>query len=152
MAQSRPARFTGKHMAAILVAGFGVVALVNFTMASFAISGFSGVLVDNTYVASQKFNGWLEEAKADEALGWSATASRDEAGFVELETAGIPQGASVTAELRRPIGERQYADLAFHPAGEGVYRSTTMVETGRWTMRLNVEASGQSWAQESELP
>ncbi|MEO1221410.1 MAG: FixH family protein [Pseudomonadota bacterium] len=41
MASSNAKRkpFTGKHMAAILVAGFGVVVAVNFTMASYAVGG-----------------------------------------------------------------------------------------------------------------
>ena len=50
-------KFTGKHMATILVLGFGVVVAVNFTMASLATNGFSGVVVENSYVASQAGRG-----------------------------------------------------------------------------------------------
>ncbi|MGE0776676.1 MAG: FixH family protein, partial [Sphingomonadaceae bacterium] len=51
--------FTGRHMAIILIAFFGVVIAVNFYMARMAIGTFGGTVVDNSYVASQRFNGWL---------------------------------------------------------------------------------------------
>ena len=37
--------FTGRHMAAILIAGFGVVIAVNLVMARFAVTTFGGVVV-----------------------------------------------------------------------------------------------------------
>ena len=42
--------FTGRDMAMVMVAGFGVVVAVNFYMASLAIGGFGGVVVENSYV------------------------------------------------------------------------------------------------------
>ena len=153
MAQSntRKKPFTGKHMAAILVAGFGVVVAVNFTMASYAVGGFHGIVVDNSYVASQKFNSWLEQAEASRALGWEATTARNEDGYVTLTTSGVPEGAGVTAELRRPLGEHEYETLVFAPIGDGLYRSNKPISEGRWTMRLFIAAAGQNWAEESEL-
>ena len=150
---SKPSKpFTGKHMIAILVAGFGVVICVNFYMASLAVGGFHGTVVDNSYVASQKFNDWLEDAEAAKALGWSAIASRDGAGHVVVEAAMVPQGAQVTAQLRRPIGERAYANLEFSALGDDRFRSTEPVASGRWIIRLFIAADGQQWARESELP
>ena len=60
---SRP--FTGRHMAMILVAFFGVVIVVNLIMARYASSTFGGIVVENSYVASQEFNKWLDEAETD---------------------------------------------------------------------------------------
>lgn len=144
-------QFTGKHMAGVLVVGFGIVVAVNFTMASLAVGGFHGVLVENSYVASQNFNDWLEEARAERALGWEAEASRDAAGYVTLATSAVPDGARITAELRRPLGAHEFADLVFTPDGKGRYRSTVPVAAGRWTMRLHIHADGRDWAEESEL-
>ena len=59
--------FSGKHMAIILVSFFGVVIVVNLVMARLAVSTFGGVVVENSYVASQEFNRWLEEAEAEAA-------------------------------------------------------------------------------------
>ena len=143
--------FTGKHMLITMVTGFGIVAAVNFYMASLAVGGFHGTVVDNSYVASQKFNDWIEEAEAMEALGWSAEAARDDSGHLVLTTEGVPAGAAISAELRRPIGEREFASLTFAPLGDGRYRSLEALDEGRWTMRLAIEAEGQTWAQESVI-
>lgn len=143
--------FTGKHMLAIMVGGFGIVAAVNFTMASFAVGGFHGIVVENSYVASQKFNSWMDEAEQMRALGWSATASRDEAGHVIVASEGVPNGAVVTAQLRRPIGTKQFADLTFAPLGNGQFRSAEPVDAGRWTVRLSIEANGKRWVEERAL-
>lgn len=143
--------FTGKHMAAILISGFGIVMVVNFTMASLAVSGFHGTVVDNSYVASQKFNTWLEEAAKADALGWQVDAVREPSGHVRIDTSGVPQGAVIRGELRRPLGAHDRAALSFVPMGEGAYRSDQPVTAGRWTMRLLIEADGHHWASEGEL-
>jgi len=152
MRASRPAKsFTGRHMAAILIAGFGVVVAVNFFMASLATGGFHGVVVENSYVASQKFNDWLEEAKEAEALGWEAAPTRNEAGYAEISTTNVPGNATITAQLRRPIGTRERASLTFMAMGNGRYRSRESIADGRWIARVYIESGGQKWADESEL-
>ena len=151
MASKPQSRFTGRHMAVILIVGFGIVAAVNFYMASLAAGGFHGVVVTNSYVASQKYNQWLEEAEAAKALGWAVEAARDDDGHVVLKTNGVPEDATVTAELRRPIGAREYASLGFAKTDEGSLRSFESIADGRWTMRLFIEAGSQKWAEESEL-
>lgn len=138
-------------MAAILVGGFAIVVCVNFYMASLAVGGFHGVVVENSYVASQKFNDWLEEAEDARRLGWSARTGRDDEGYVVIDTQIVPPYAQVRADLRRPLGEHEYASLTFTPQGDGRYRSTQPVESGRWTMRLFIEAEGRRWAEESEI-
>ena len=60
---STPGEMTGRKIAAIFVLFFGVIMAVNFTMASFASSTFGGVVVPNSYVASQKYNDWLAAAR-----------------------------------------------------------------------------------------
>ena len=74
---ARPKAFTGWHMTAILVAFFGVVMAVNFTMARFAMSTFGGKVVENSYVASQHYNQWLERAAAQDRLGWDTALTLD---------------------------------------------------------------------------
>ena len=64
-------RITGWHAAAGLVAFFGLVIAVTLTMAVYATTTFGGVVVDNSYVASQKYNGWLKAAERQRALGWT---------------------------------------------------------------------------------
>ncbi len=144
--------FTGRHMLMVMVGGFGVVVAVNFYMASLATGGFHGVVVDNTYVASQKFNGWLEDAEKARALGWEADLSRDAQGHVIASTTGLPAGATMTAELRRPLGEHEFASLTFARGKDGSFRSAEAIPTGRWIARLSVTAGGQSWIDEQRIP
>lgn len=150
-AKQKKGPFTGKLMLMVMIAGFGIVIAVNFYMASLAVGGFQGVVVENSYVASQKFNSWIDKARADKALGWEATGKRAADGFVTVTTTGVPDGATLTAELRRPLGPHEFASIAFAPAGDGTYRSTATVKPGRWTMRLRMKAAGRDWSGESEI-
>lgn len=144
--------FTGRHMLFTLVGGFGVVVAVNFYMASLASSTFGGITVENSYVASQRFNGWLERARAQDALGWQASIARDAAGHVVVTTAGVPPGASMAAVLRHPLGKKADVDLAFVEETPGRYRSLEAPGRGRWTARLTIAAGAARWAHEVALP
>ena len=145
-------RFTGKHMATVLVAGFGVVVAVNFTMAALASSTFGGVTVRNSYVASQKFNGWLEEAKRSEKLGWTVDLARGEDGRLAVSLANVPQGARVSGYARQPLGLADDRNLQFSAIGEQRYVSEQPLDQGRWTVRLKVTANGDVWKGERALP
>ena len=139
--------FTGRHMLAIFVAFFGIVIAVNFWVASIALHSFSGVVVENSYVASQQFNGWLKDAKTEQALGWSAAVSRDAAGRLDVKTAGMPAGAKLTAQLRRPLGKPDDRTEALREIAPGHYQSQEL-DPGRWFVRIEADANGQHWAQE----
>lgn len=144
--------FTGKHMAGILVAGFGIVITVNFYMASLAIGGFGGVVVENSYVASQKFNGWLEQARESELLGYSASLARDMDGRLLVTTEKVPQSALLTAALRRPLGKPEDMRLQFEQIGEDRFVSTDALPEGRWIVRLAIDAGDSRWVTETEIP
>lgn len=144
-------RFTGRHMATILVAFFAVVIVVNLLMARYASSTFGGVVVENSYVASQKFNGWLGEARAQDRLGWSAQVSRTGDGRVLVAAMGPGPGASVTALARHPLGRQPDRVLAFGRAGEGLYLSRDMLPAGRWTIHLELRDGDRTWRQDSHL-
>lgn len=145
-------KFTGKHMAMVMVGGFGIVIAVNFYMASLAVGGFGGVVVKNSYVASQRFNGWLEEAREGERLGYSAEMGRDDTGRMLVTTQGVPESALLSASIRRPLGEPADASLVFERVGENLYRSTEALDHGRWIARLSVDSSAGRWVTERELP
>lgn len=143
-------RFTGWHAASILVGFFLVVVVVNFTMAYHAVSGFGGVVVENSYVASQHFNGWLEEQRREDLLGWSAAISRDEAGRIVAVTQGVPAGAKVVAHLRRPMGVPGDLTVALTETSPARFTSPK-VEPGRWIVRLEVTHSGKNWSHEARI-
>ena len=143
--------FTGRHMTAVLVGGFGIVIAVNLSMATLATRGFGGVVVENSYVASQKYNGWLDQARKQQALGWSVDVKRQSGGTIALDLHGVPDGADVTAQLRRPLGEPETTELAFAAAAPGRLVSTTPVAAGRWIARIAIEAGGDRWAKEVHI-
>lgn len=145
--------FTGRHFALIMVGFFGVVMAVNFVMAGFASSTFGGVVVDNSYVASQRFNGWLDQARTQRALGWSAAASRTAAGRVAIVFAGAPADRlTVTAVARHPLGQMPDAVLTFVRDEESKFISAQPLPPGRWRLRVTAQAGPDMWRHELELP
>lgn len=148
----KPGQFTGRHMMLVFVGGFAIVIAVNLFMAFQAVRGFGGTVVDNSYVASQKYNGWLAKAEASRALGWTVDAVRRDDGRVVLATTLVPAGATIAAEAERPLGDRVVTRLAFAPAGEGRWVSDQPLAEGRWQIRIAITAPGQAWAGERHLP
>ena len=61
--------FTGWHMLLVMCLFFGTIISVNFYMAWQATHTWSGLVVKNTYIASQEFNGKVAEARALAATG-----------------------------------------------------------------------------------
>ena len=143
--------FTGRHMALVLVCGFSVVIAVNLFMAYQAVGGFQGTVVDNSYVASQNYNGWLAKADAARALGWQVAAHRRADGRVVLETLGVPAAASAAAEAERALGSRDTTRLTFAFNGDGRWHSNEPIAAGRWQLRIAIRAGTQQWAGDSEL-
>ena len=143
--------FTGQRMTAIFVAGFGIVIAVNLTMAMMAVGSFHGTVVDNSYVASQHYNGWLKQAAASKALGWQAVPQRRADGRVVIETLIVPAEATLSATADRPLGARDDTPLAFAPAGPGRWVSDKALAPGRWQLRMAIRAGDQAWAGEAEI-
>lgn len=147
MSNSHPAhRFTGWHMTAILVAFFLVVIAVNMLMATVAIRSFGGTVVDNSYVASQRFNGWLAAARTQDRLRWREEVTTDRARHVVLtlgDDAGAPvRGGTVKALAQHPLGQAADIALAFREAAPGRYVSGTALPPGRWRVRLDIRHAG----------
>ncbi|WP_284126155.1 FixH family protein [Parerythrobacter aestuarii] len=137
-------RFTGWHMTAILVGGFSIVVAVNILMATLAIGSFGGVVVENSYVASQNFNRWLEQAERENALGWNARVARSGDGRLEVVTEGTPKGAKATVELRHPLGRDETLAFPLTSAGNGRYLSQRALPEGRWLVRLTLSHGADS--------
>jgi nitrogen fixation protein FixH len=144
--------FTGRHAAAILVAFFGVVIAVNFAMARLASSTFGGVVVENSYVASQNFNGWLDEARREKALGWSAEAARLSDGRLILRLTGAPDsGVAVTALARHPLDRAPDQALRLTRQTDGRFVSDQALPAGRWRLRIEALAGQQHWRTELDV-
>lgn len=138
---SRP--FSGYHMTAILIGGFAVVIGVNFTMATFAVRTFGGTVVDNSYVASQRFDDWLNAARRQQNLGWTASQATviDRQLSVHLSNAGGPvRHAIVRVELEHPLGREPDRTANLLEIAPGTYAATTNAPRGRWKLRIVAKA------------
>jgi nitrogen fixation protein FixH len=145
-------------MLAIMLAFFGVVIAVNVGMARLAMGSFSGVVVDNSYDASQRFNHWLDQAAEARALGWTVTPRHRADGRVVLSftshAAPLPATARAVAEATHPLGDPAATTLRFVREGQGenTYVSTAALGPGRWQLRLHFDgATGTAAAWRSEL-
>lgn len=134
-------RFTGWHMTAIIAGFFGLVIAVNLYMAHAAISTFGGTVVENSYVASQKFNGWLAAARKQEQLGWSTRLSL--AGDRHVRVEATKAGAAITGLggsglASHPLGATPPIRLDFSQAPDGSLTSAQVLPQGRWLIHVSL--------------
>jgi nitrogen fixation protein FixH len=139
--------FTGYHMTIILVAFFGVIIAVNFYMACVALGTFGGTVVNNSYVASQKYNKWLDQARAQQRLGWSvdATLTAKRNILVRVETDRTVAGLSVQGTARHPLLGLKNQTLHFASSGEGRLQSAEALPAGRWIVDLAIHGGSHPY-------
>ena len=144
--------FTGRHMAMIMVAFFGVVIAVNITMATLARQTFGGTVVDNSYVASQQYNGWLAAARAQDALGWAAGISLDAVRHPVLAiTPAAGAGFTASGVASHKLGRAPAIDLAFVADDAGRLVARQALPPGRWQVAITLRRAGQSAHLAAEL-
>lgn len=139
----RSGEFTGVHMALMLVAFFFVIIAVNLTMAFFASSSWTGLVVKNTYVASQEFNHKAEVGRAQAALGWNAALDIGDGRIAYRLTrkGGSPvHAAHATTTLRRPVTDTQDRTLELLPDAAGTLIAETQIANGSWIIEIDTEA------------
>lgn len=149
-----PRKFTGWHMTGILVAFFGIVISVNLVMARAAISTFGGTVVENSYVASQEYNRWIDKAEAQKALGWSVDAKLAGDRRVSVDIAAGEKalhGVTVDAVVRHPLGRVPETALRFGQADDTHWTSTQALPAGRWIVHLRVRRGGEEFRKIEEL-
>lgn len=141
--------FTGRHMLLIMFAFFGLIIAVNATMAYLAIGSWPGLVVPNSYVASQGFNEKLREAARQADLGWTGALTYQEGAIVfDLrDSDGAPVGiSSVTANLGRPSTTGQDVRLDLGPSGPGAAELGHVLAPGQWFADIEVRTiDGEIW-------
>lgn len=144
-----PRQITGRHVLVYMVMFFGVIIAVNLTMAYLATGTWTGLVVENSYVASQTFNEELDRAEAQKALGWQHDFSLN--GQQILFTLKDADGRLV------PLDSVQM--FAGHPAAEfgdrvidlskvvgGNYQASNDLPPGEWNIEIRAKAvDGTDW-------
>ena len=133
--------FTGRHALAVIGGGFAIVIAVNVALAVFASRSHPGLVVENSYVASQKFNGWLEQGRTQKALGWTVTASADhlKLSVTATNALGAPlSGLTAVASLEHPLGAEPTRNLPLVETAPGVYSAPHGLSTGQWLSEVRL--------------
>ncbi len=139
--------FTGWHMVAVIGLFFGTIISVNLTLAYFAVSSWTGLVVKNSYVESQRFNEVTAERERSVAMGWKSTIAYDD-GVVSLtlkKADGTPADASnITAMIGRPAFARDDRKVEFEATGAGVHQARTQLNGGVWQAELVAESGDKT--------
>ncbi len=147
--------FTGRHMLAVMLGFFGVVVAVNLGLAFFATHSWTGLVVENAYVASQHFNKDLEKAREQQALGWrSAMTYRGGVLHVDVRTrsGAALAGLDVSAALQRPTHEGEDRSVDLRPVPEGGYAARLAVPAGTWNATVEAtDAQGRRYHRDFRL-
>ncbi|MDS1138324.1 FixH family protein [Nitratireductor indicus] len=139
----RPKEFTGRHMLLLMIAFFGVIISVNVTMAVLANSSWTGLIVNNSYVASQTFNERAAEGRAQDALGWTgAFAAADGAVTYRLsDKSGSPiRLDAVRITMHRPVTADEDVTLDMVAQDDGSYMAQHGPGDGTWVVKIEADA------------
>lgn len=139
--------FTGRHMLGVMLAFFGVVIAVNLTLATLAQTSWTGLVVENSYVASRTFNERAAVGKAQAALGWKGTLNiaDGEVRYHLTDTSGAPVSMrDVTVKFRRPAYEAEDLTLILHRIGAGAFAGKQTVRDGIWIIQTDANVDGKN--------
>jgi nitrogen fixation protein FixH len=125
----------GWHVLTGLVCFFGIIIAVNLTLAVLANTSWSGLAVENGYVASQHFNAELFAARRQAELGWKPDFGY-RAGRLELvlmDKSSHPlTGFKVSVELERPSTDREDRRILLSETSSGTYAAKEPLHKGQW--------------------
>ncbi|MCR4269069.1 FixH family protein [Nitratireductor sp. ZSWI3] len=139
----RQKEFTGKHMLLIMIAFFGVIVTVNVTMAVLANSSWTGLIVQNSYVASQTFNERAAEGRVQDALGWTGEldVANGAVTYRLVDAGGDPirlDGVHIT--MHRPVTADEDVALEMTAVGDGTFGAAHGPGDGTWIVKIEADA------------
>jgi nitrogen fixation protein FixH len=126
---------TGRHVLIIALAAFGTVIAANLTMLFAATGSFPGLIVGNSYVASQD---WDERAQAQAALGWHADARWADGRLVVAlsDAAGAPvRNVALEALVGRPTLVAEDRTVGLVPGRDG-HAAALDLSPGLWRVEI----------------
>lgn len=139
----QPRAFTGRHMLAAMAAFFGAIIAVNLTMAVFAMTSWTGLVVKNAYVASQEFNAHASAAREQAALGWRGELAYEKGSLryrLTSANGAVVAATGVEVALGRPAYEAEDITIRLLPTGDGGFGGEIALADGQWIARLSAEA------------
>lgn len=132
--------FTGRHMVAVVFLFFATIIAVNVAMVVAATGTFPGLVVANSYVASQNFNERIADARAQEDAGWQSElkATDGTLTFKLVNRGGLAERRlAVTVLAGRPSTTREDRLIELLDTPDG-YRAVETLPPGMW--EVDIEA------------
>ncbi len=132
--------FTGSHMLFAMIAFFGVIIAVNVFMATVANLSWTGLVVENSYVESQRFNERIAATQARDAKGWRAQLMLRQGRPVYrlTDAAGAAvQVKKVIATISRPTHENDDGQQELHRDERGEFIGKRLPGGGVWTIEID---------------
>jgi nitrogen fixation protein FixH len=133
--------FTGRHMLLAILGFFGVVIAVNAGMAVVSSVSWTGLVVQNSYVASQEFEAKRRAHIAQQQAGWSASLDYVEGRallrVVDSGGVAIALGNPVL-QINRPVGGHDDQRVALSPGPDGIYAGAVALGPGVWEARVSI--------------
>lgn len=142
--QKTAGTFTGRHMWMLALGFFGVIIAVNIGMATVAMRSWTGLVVDNSYVASQDFEEKRLAHEAQIAAGWHAELSYvpGTARLVIIDKANAPVDlGAVMLQLNRPVGGHDDQVVLFTPDADGSYSAAVELPDGLWEAKVTADTT-----------
>lgn len=135
---------TGKHMFALMVGFFAIILIANMSLVYFAAQSWTGLVVQNSYVASQQFNATtalLEKAE----VGVKVRATADH-GILRLQLSATDGGAlsakNLTVTIGRPTHEGEDVTLKLNAEENGKFSVKHNLLAGVWSGRVFADIPG----------
>ena len=141
---------TGRSVVVILGLFFGVMFIANVALVYTALSTLHGEEMENSYDASQAYNGQIAAARAQSELGWRVDVStRQEGGGERVvadfrDRAGAPiADLEVRARFVHPFDRAADREAQLASDGEAYEGVAGPLSGGRWTLVIEARQDGQ---------
>lgn len=144
--KAAPREFTGRHMLILIVSFFSVVIGVNITLAVFSNTTWTGLVVQNSYVASQEFQVKRDRARFQDSLGWKGvfTYADGKARFVIQDGAlALVNADGVHLLLHRPVGGHDDKVIDMTKALDGAFVADVVLDTGVWDAQILADQTSE---------
>ncbi len=128
-------RLTGRHVLFGLVAFFGLIVVVNVTMATFASGTWPGLVVANSYVESQRFNERLDAARRQQALGYDLAVGQAEGRLTLVLRDRAGRGVRIlggVVKIGRPVTRTEDRTIDVPAAADGSVSIADGLAPGLW--------------------
>lgn len=146
--ERKPFELTGRHVLAVFIAFFAVVGGVNAYMMRAALTTMPGLDARNGYDASQRFNGKIADAQAQDARGWKVDATLRAAGqglsvAVEIAAAGGAPAGDLAVDLRLEHPTNRALDQQVRLAQDAPGSYSALLRgrhSGAWTVLIEARS------------